>query len=141
MVPLTLSRVLISALPRFIIPLAAFAFACNTAVSAQEPRSANAVSQASVPATVTLHWGTRPGVSRYRLQLANDASFKDIVFDRVVLGLEYLITELPAGKYFWRVAALGKSFNQSSSAGVIDLKPPLNYQTARPTPTIPNPNP
>ena len=55
---------------------------------------------------VHLRWGSRPGVSRYRLQLASDNAFADIVFDRVVAGNEYQIKDLPAGRYFWRIAPL-----------------------------------
>ncbi|HVS21074.1 MAG TPA: PQQ-binding-like beta-propeller repeat protein [Pyrinomonadaceae bacterium] len=55
---------------------------------------------------VHLHWGSRAGVSRYRLQLARDREFGDIVFDRVVNGNEFEIADLPPGRYFWRIAPL-----------------------------------
>src|SRR2546425_1216369 len=55
---------------------------------------------------VSLRWGVRPGVSRYRLQLARDIGFADIVFDRVVSGAERQITDLPPGRYYWRIATL-----------------------------------
>ena len=135
MVSLTHSRVLSSSLSGFVICIAAFAFAC-IAVQAQVAQPSNA-SQSSAPATVTLHWGARPGVYRYRLQLANDASFNDIVFDRVVVGLEYRVTELAAGKYFWRVAPVDSTFNPTSSAGVIEIKPATNRGA---TPAIPKPS-
>jgi PQQ-like domain len=77
-----------------------------------------AVQDPQNPTSVTLRWGARPGVSRYRLQLAQDANFSDIVFDRVVNGHEYRISELSPGRYFWRVASLGAEF---SSAGVIEI--------------------
>lgn len=70
---------------------------------------------------VTLHWAARRGVSRYRLQLANDAEFTDIVVDRVIAGLEYQVADLPIGKYFWRVGPVGDTFRESSS-GVIDIR-------------------
>src|SRR5262245_58370558 len=53
-----------------------------------------------------VRWGPRPGVTRYRLQLARDLDFTDIVFDRVVHSNEYQLDELAPGRYFWRVAAL-----------------------------------
>ncbi|HXI61959.1 MAG TPA: hypothetical protein VNF70_04585, partial [Pyrinomonadaceae bacterium] len=43
---------------------------------------------------VHLRWGQRPGVSRYRLQLATDSAFSDIVFDRVVAGNDYQVNDL-----------------------------------------------
>jgi outer membrane protein assembly factor BamB len=75
-------------------------------------------------AKVHLHWGARPGVARYRLQLAVDREFRDIVFDRVVKGLEIDINDLPSGKYFWRIAPLTQSLGEFSSAAAIDILPP-----------------
>src|ERR1700682_2837798 len=56
--------------------------------------------------TIHLRWAARPGVNRYRLQLAMDRGFHDIVFDRVVAGTEYQISDLTQGTYFWRLAPL-----------------------------------
>ncbi len=70
---------------------------------------------------VHLRWGARPGVSRYRLQLAADLDFNDIIFDRVVSGIEYSISDLTPGRYFWRVAAWNAQPLQFSSAGLIDV--------------------
>ena len=39
--------------------------------------------------TVHLRWGSRTGISRYRLQLARDVGFSDIVIDRLVDGNDY----------------------------------------------------
>lgn len=52
-----------------------------------------------------LSWAGRPGVRRYRLQLATDEAFSDIVLDRAVEGRQYTVTELPPGVYYWRVAS------------------------------------
>jgi hypothetical protein len=81
---------------------------------------------------VHLRWGARPGVARYRLQLATDGSFADIIFDRVVAGSDYQIEGLEPGRYFWRVASLTKELGEFSSAGVIEVSrtPPR----ANPTP-------
>src|SRR5437870_13870572 len=70
---------------------------------------------------INLRWGARPGVSRYRLQLALDVGFADIVFDRVVTGNERQITELPPGKYFWRIAPLTKTLGEFTSARIIEV--------------------
>src|SRR5467141_1446723 len=70
---------------------------------------------------VHLRWGPRPGVSRYRLQLASDSAFADIVFDRVVAGNEYQIKDLPAGRYFWRIASLTDKRGEFSSTGSIEV--------------------
>jgi outer membrane protein assembly factor BamB len=70
---------------------------------------------------VHLRWGPQAGVARYRLQLATDSSFADILFDRVVSGNEYEVEGLDPGRYFWRVAPLTKRLGDFSSAGVIDV--------------------
>jgi outer membrane protein assembly factor BamB len=69
-----------------------------------------------------LRWGARPGVSRYRLQLATDSEFADIVFDRVVGGNDYQIKDLSAGRYFWRIAPLTGKLGEYSSAGTIEVR-------------------
>ncbi len=84
--------------------------------------------------SVHLRWGPRPGVSRYRLQLAQDRDFADIVFDRVVNGLESEINDLEPGRYFWRVAPLTARLGDFSSAGVIEVKPPATVIRPRATP-------
>jgi outer membrane protein assembly factor BamB len=93
---------------------------------------------------VHLHWGARAGVSRYRLQLAADHDFHDIVFDRVVKGTEIEINDLPSGKYFWRIAPLTQTLGEFSSAAAIDTSvgettvpnlpssPPATVPTSRP---------
>ncbi len=72
------------------------------AVPAQTPDNASATTQSG--ATALIRWNLRTRARRFRLQLARDAKFTDIVFDRAVEGKEYLVTELPAGRYYWRVA-------------------------------------
>lgn len=80
--------------------------------------------------TVHLRWGERAGVSRYRLQLANDSLFRDIVFDRIVNGNEATVDDLPPGRYFWRIAPLTSSLGEFSSAGVIEVT--ANREPLRP---------
>jgi outer membrane protein assembly factor BamB len=88
-------------------------------------------------AEVNLHWGARPGVSRYRLQLASDSAFADIIFDRVVSGIEYRINDLSPGKYFWRISALTDKAGAFSSAGVIQVPVSNSSGTREPTQSIP----
>jgi len=59
---------------------------------------------AGAQAPVVIRWPGRSGVRRYRLQLATDEKFSDIVIDRAVEGQQYAVTELAPGVYFWRVA-------------------------------------
>lgn len=103
-------------------------------------RDATAQAVTSSPRTntsVRLRWGPRPGVSRYRLQLAQDRNFADIVLDRLVNGLESEINDLNPGRYFWRVAPLNGRLGEFSSAGVIDVRsPPTVIRTPSPAPKV-----
>jgi outer membrane protein assembly factor BamB len=71
--------------------------------------------------TVHLRWGARVGVTRYRLQLATDRRFNDIVFDRVIAGTEYQINDLAPGTYYWRIAALTAKLGEFSAPAPIEV--------------------
>jgi outer membrane protein assembly factor BamB len=83
---------------------------------------------------VHLRWGQRPGVSRYRLQLAGDSTFSDIVFDRVVAGTDYQVNDLSPGRYFWRIAPLTGTLGEFSSAGIIDVGKSTSQASPTPLP-------
>jgi hypothetical protein len=68
------------------------------------PESARRPAATQVPPSVLVRWQGKPGVSRYRLQVATDAKFEDVVFDQAVEGYQYVVKGLPPGNYFWRVA-------------------------------------
>ncbi|MDQ3804197.1 MAG: hypothetical protein M3416_10250, partial [Acidobacteriota bacterium] len=67
--------------------------------AAQQPEARMVSSSA-----ILVQWQGTPGVNRYRLQLATDEKFQDIVFDQAVEGRQYIVRGLPKGDYFWRVA-------------------------------------
>src|SRR2546421_289547 len=99
--------------------------------------AAQEVNQTPTNTTVNLRWGPRPGVARYRLQLAQDRDFADIVFDRVVTGNQTQVNALAPGRYFWRVASLTAKLGEFSSAGVVDIvarAEPLRNPVPVPTP-------
>jgi hypothetical protein len=68
-------------------------------------------------------------VKRYRLQLALDEKFTDIVFDRAVIGLEQEVSGLQPGKYYWRVAPAPKETGRYSA--------PLLVEATKPKPAVP----
>lgn len=76
---------------------------------------------AQIKTSLHLRWPGQQGVLRYRLQLARDDQFKDIVFDRAVFGTEYLVTEVGPGKYFWRVAPAVKETGTFSPPRPIEV--------------------
>jgi outer membrane protein assembly factor BamB len=96
---------------------------------------------AQTKTSLHLRWPGQQGVLRYRLQLAKDDQFRDIVFDRAVYGTEYVVTELAAGKYFWRVAPAVKETGTYSAARPIEIveegrtEPAQNTTTATLLPT------
>ncbi|MFL6334787.1 MAG: FG-GAP-like repeat-containing protein [Pyrinomonadaceae bacterium] len=57
-----------------------------------------------LPPSILVRWQGKAGVNRYRLQLATDEKFEDVVFDQAVEGRQYIVRDLPPGNYFWRVA-------------------------------------
>ena len=78
--------------------------------------------------TVRLRWGQQAGVFRYRLQLARDREFADIVFDRVVTGNETVIDALSPGRYFWRIAPLTTKLGMFSSSASIEVSLPITEE-------------
>jgi outer membrane protein assembly factor BamB len=89
---------------------------------------------------VNLRWGPQSGATRYRLQLATDPSFADVLFDRVISGNQYKVEGLEPGQYFWRVAPLTKQLGKFSSAGVIEVSRIATRPTPTPSPAINNSN-
>ena len=85
--------------------------------------------QPQTQTTIRLHWGPQTGVARYRLQLAQDREFTDIVFDRVVVGTEIVINDLLPGHYFWRIAPLTTTLGTFSSIAPIEVSGPQISET------------
>jgi outer membrane protein assembly factor BamB len=115
--------------------LRALLFVAVLAASSPAPLTAQIPGSSPTRAntTVHLHWGPRPGVSRYRLQLSLDREFRDTVFDRVVTGTEIAIDDLAPGRYYWRIAALTAKLGEFSSPTPIAVA--AQPVTIRPTPT------
>ncbi|MBV9958277.1 MAG: PQQ-binding-like beta-propeller repeat protein, partial [Acidobacteria bacterium] len=75
------------------------------AAAAATPAATPSATPAPTPSgSARIMWAGNPKIPRYRLQLARDEGFSDIVFDKLVLAREYTVTELSPGGYFWHVA-------------------------------------
>ncbi|HVG33761.1 MAG TPA: FG-GAP-like repeat-containing protein [Pyrinomonadaceae bacterium] len=111
----------------FAVSMAAFAQMVTTPSAAQ--------TQASGPSAL-IRWNIRTRARRFRLQLARDARFTDIVFDRAIEGREYLVTELPAGKYFWRVAPATPETGTFTRPAPIEITIPTVIATPTPQPRV-----
>ena len=77
-----------------------------------------------VSASARISWAAQTGVSRYRLQVARDQGFSDTVIDRAIKGNGYVISGLPEGRYYWRVAPIGTEKGGYSSARLVRLTKP-----------------
>ena len=78
---------------------------------------------------IMIRWRGRPGIGRYRLQVARDRDFRDTAFDRAVVGLEYQV-ELPAGdSFFWRVAPAAQETGEFSAPEPVNLNAIANTTT------------
>jgi len=53
---------------------------------------------------VSIQWNREKGVKRYRLQIAADEKFQNVFLDKRVVGDRFVVSELSAGYYYWRVA-------------------------------------
>lgn len=55
----------------------------------------------------TIQWSKQRGVTKYRLQIAEDDRFGNVFYDGPVIGDRYIVTGLAPGYYYWRVAPAG----------------------------------
>ncbi|MEP6706982.1 MAG: PQQ-binding-like beta-propeller repeat protein [Pyrinomonadaceae bacterium] len=83
------------------------------------------VTARKVSASARIQWKAQSQVSRYRLQVARDEGFTDMVIDKAVSGTGYVISGLPEGTYYWRVAAIGGEGGNYSSARSVRLVKPV----------------
>ena len=124
----------------FGLPALLLSTAAASSVSAQptpSPTPFRVESPAETAAQTTefvLRWKPTPRVTRYRLQVARDPAFKDIVFDGAVNGLEHRVTGLPPGRYHWRVAPAPKETGRFSAGEVVEATASAAAASAPPTP-------
>jgi hypothetical protein len=110
--------------PLLVISLS-FIFSC---VLPAYTRSAQKKVEAQPKATtsILLRWKGDPSVERYRLQVARDDKFQDIVFDSAVMGREFRVTNLAPGTYFWRVAPAPRETGAYSQASAVTVAPQIS---------------
>ena len=91
-----------------------------------------------MPATdaARIEWVGKTGVTRFRLQIASDEQFSNVIFDGVVDGSEYLARDLEPGHYYWRVAPAkspGRQFLKVAQFEVRSVraeKPPPSFSVS-----------
>ena len=83
----------------------------------------------TIPQRVRFGWSSEPEVDQYRLLIARDVAFQDIVHDVQLEQTEFIHGNLRAGSYFWRVSAQrgpleGASSSPAQMVAVQDRRPP-----------------
>lgn len=91
------------------------------ASAGQQPDAAATAQQS--PVLLKLKWAARPRARRYRLQVALDEKFTDIVFDGAIVGLEHEVGGLQPGKYYWRVAPAMPETGRFSTPALAEAAP------------------
>ncbi len=118
-----------------------FALLLSLSVRAQPAEAATATTQKSnaaagqTPVSLKLKWARKPRVRRYRLQVALDEKFTDIVFDRAVVGLEHEVEGLQPGKYYWRVAPATPETGRYTAPALVETTPLTTTVTNTPAAT------
>jgi outer membrane protein assembly factor BamB len=105
--------------------LVAFMFSVHALAQPETSRAQPPAGAQQVAAPLKLHWPARPRVRRYRLQVALDQKFQDIVFDRAVEGLEQEVSGLQPGKYYWRVAPATPETGRYSAPALVEAALPV----------------
>ena len=92
---------------------------------------ANAVAKfRDIPPRVEFRWGNVDGAQNYRLELAKDARFEEILVDEYLRDAAFTHGNLAAGTYYWRVSARSGWAQGPATAPrrlrvVADTEPPL----------------
>lgn len=67
--------------------------------------------------SVPFEWAAAEGAVRYRLQVARDADFRDLVVDDASLTTTRRAVDLPAGRYHWRLGSIAAGRDGADDAG------------------------
>ena len=59
-----------------------------------------------VPPRVAFRWNPVAHASAYRLRIARDRDFEDLLFDQAVDGRGFTLSDLHAGEHYWSVSAI-----------------------------------
>ena len=71
----------------------------------RSPRRDSVARFRDMPPRVKFEWGPVAGAQNYRLELARDRKFEEILVDENLNDTAFTHGNLPAGEYFWRISA------------------------------------
>ena len=104
------------------------------------PTNASTFAYRSLPPKVQLTWHAIADMTGYRLQLARDRKFRDIVLDEHLSKTEFAHGNLRPGNYFWRVGGVrGEdegAFSQVRRFNLIQDNKPPKLEVEFPTKTV-----
>ncbi|HYF01483.1 MAG TPA: Ig-like domain-containing protein, partial [Planctomycetota bacterium] len=66
---------------------------------------------------VFLSWSSVTGATAYRLELATDSGFTNVILDLTIFTTSYTTNPLPAGTYYWRVTSQDAAGNWGLPSG------------------------
>lgn len=82
------------------------AFTVDISNRSNNPNSCNVPDRNVFTQPFNLTWNRTAGAAKYRIQVANNPQFNTPIVNTVVYALQYTVSGLPAGTYYWRVQAL-----------------------------------
>ena len=100
-----------------------------TRPNVRSPRRDSVASFRDMPPRVRFEWGRVTGAQNYRLELARDRNFEEILVDEYLNETTFTHGNLSAGEYFWRISARngwiqGPSTEPGRLRVVRDVEPP-----------------
>jgi hypothetical protein len=94
--------------------------------------------QGSVPtgSPFTLNWKGVQGAKSYRVELASDDDFRNIIVSKTTASTFIKISEkLAEGKYYWRVSAVsGQKISEASDTALLTITGPVEISLISPAP-------
>ncbi len=112
-----------------------------TPVSLRSPKNNQTVFFRDTPPRLKFDWSPSQYADAYKIQIASDSAFKQLVDDVRITEPPYVRADLGAGAYFWRVRPLGSERDGPKSEtwtfGLVqdDEPPPLFLEPPKPTAT------
>ena len=128
--PLVVGTINIEKIRRISCLLGLCLFSLNTTAPAQDR-------QVQPGPTAQISWTKQTTATSYRIQIASDELFNDILFDGLVSGNQYVVKDLPVGRYYWRVAVSGSGSPKFQKATQFFVSFPKPIAKPSPQPSAP----
>ncbi len=75
------------------------------AISLTAPANRVSIPYRDLPPKITFVWNASSTATGYRIQIARDAAFRDLIAEEVTTGAHFAHGSLKEGRYYWRVSA------------------------------------